>query len=67
MQPHVERMVKELGELHDRVTNLDIFIAGNPLFNEKLTDEQRDLMVVQRNAMRIYEWALRKRISLENS
>lgn len=57
-------MCKELEELHDRVTKIDDFIKNNPIYKE-LTPQQKDLMWVQRNAMQVYEWALRERLTIE--
>lgn len=62
VQPHVKRMVEEMGELTERTEKLGAFIEGNDLFETLPVDEQ-ERMRKQLLLMQMYQRVLDERIS----
>jgi hypothetical protein len=62
LKPHEQRMVKEYEELSDRFVKLDKFISSDNEIWNKLDCEERDDMIMQRNAMHIYGMTLYRRL-----
>lgn len=61
---HLERMEIEQGEVRERLQKLEGFIGTNPLFDQ-LSPLHRNLLLIQRNAMRTYLTVLETRFSLD--
>ena len=66
MEAYVERMVDEFNQLEERASKLNLCITTSEAF-QKLPEKKRKLMILQLNAMRIYEHALNERIALEDT
>ena len=66
METYVERMVEEFNQLEERAGKLNLFITTSEAF-QKLPEKKRKLMILQLNAMRIYEHALNERLALEDT
>ena len=62
LKPHEQRMVKEYDELADRFVKLDKFISSDNEIWNNLDCEERDDMIMQRQAMCIYGMTLYRRL-----
>lgn len=60
---HIERMKQELLSLESNISKLSQFMLTD-LF-ESLSDKQKELMSLQREAMRAYSLVLSQRVDLE--
>jgi len=65
MEEHIKRMIDEFNQLEERASKLNLFIETNDIF-KTLPKEKQDLMRLQLQGMRVYEYALNKRIALED-
>ena len=65
MEEHIKRMIDEFNQLEERASKLNLFIETNDIF-KTLPKEKQDLMHLQLQGMRVYEYALNKRIALED-
>ena len=65
MEDYVKRMIDEFNQLEERASKLNLFIETNDIF-KTLPKEKQDLMRLQLQGMRVYEYALNKRIALED-
>lgn len=59
---YIQRMQKELDELHERIEKANNFIEKNPQYS-KLSDYERDMLFNQVMAMIRYAYCLNKRIA----
>lgn len=64
-KPHVSRMEQELAELDERIQKLSDFLDGDVF--PHLDPQDRNLMLIQSNAMRNYQSALKQRLMRERS
>ena len=64
MEDFIKRMIDEFNQLEERASKLNLFISTNDKFKE-LPKEKQELMLLQLQGMRTYEYALNKRIALE--
>ena len=65
MEEHIKRMIDEFNQLEERASKLNLFIETNDIF-KTLPKEKQDLMRLQLQGMRVYEYALNKRLALED-
>lgn len=61
-QPHEVRVIDEKAELDQKIEKLGEFLNSGTF--EALPEEQRKLLIMQRNTMHNYSWILGKRIEL---
>lgn len=64
MEDYIKRMIDEFNQLEEKASKLNLFIETNDIF-KTLSKEKQDLMRLQLQGMRVYEYALNKRIALE--
>lgn len=62
MLPYQQRVVEERRQLDNKVGLLDQFLSTNASIN--LTHEERSLLALQSDTMKLYSAILQKRISL---
>lgn len=63
LEPHVQRMADEQGELEERLEKLSAFIESNPVF-KTLSETDQYLLLAQLTAMATYSNILNLRIKL---
>lgn len=59
--PHEQRVLDELGELHERINRLVAFIVDSPVYLTLATEDRR-LLRQQLTAMQEYHDVLKKRV-----
>ena len=65
MQDFQKRVVDEQSELESKIAKLESFCSSETFL--KLTDEQKNMLVIQLSTMRTYDLVLRIRIASSGS